>query len=140
MARRKSVEQMSAEELYEMARKREEQERAAADESKEQVAALKEQRKELIAEHKKALKALDREIAALGGKRRGRRAGGGAQRGQLTERALALVAKHGPVTGRELKAKLDGEGLNTAYLSQTLAGLRTKGKIKSPSRGVYQSA
>jgi hypothetical protein len=142
MARRKSIDSMSAEELYELARQREQEEASKADVTKEQVAALKQQRKELVSEHNKALKAIDREIAKLqGGKRtRGKRRSGGAPRGQLSARALALVSKNGPIKGRDLKALLEKEGLDATYLAQTLAALKKKGQLTSPSRGVYQAA
>ncbi|MDX1594143.1 MAG: hypothetical protein R3298_07835 [Gammaproteobacteria bacterium] len=141
MPRRKSVEKMSAEELYELARLREQEEAAAVDQSKEQIAELKAQRKQLVAENRKALKAIDKEIARLQGgkKRRGRRAGG-AKRGELSARALELVKKHGPIKGRDLKARIEKEGIDATYLSQTLAALKKKGEIDTPSRGVYQAA
>ncbi len=141
MARRKSLEKMSAEELYELAREREQQEAAAVDQSKEQIAELRAQRKALVAEHNKALKAIDKEISRLqGGKKRAARRGGGAPRGQLSARALELVVKHGPIKGKDLKARLEKEGLDATYLAQTLAGLKKKGQVASPSRGVYQAA
>lgn len=141
MARRKSLEKMSAEELYELARQREQEESSKVDETKEQLAALKQQRKDLVAEQNKALKALDREIAKLqGGKRgRGRRKSSGAPRGQLSERALALVKKHGPIKGRDLKVHLEKEGIDATYLAQTLAALKKKGQVDTPSRGVYKA-
>jgi len=138
MPRRKSVEKMSAEELYELARQREQEEAAVVDQSKEQIAELKAQRKALVAEHNKALKAIDRELAKLqGGKKR---RSSGAPRGQLSARALELVTKHGPLQGRDLKARLEKEGLDATYLAQALAGLKKKGQVTSPSRGVYQAA
>jgi hypothetical protein len=140
MPRRKSLENMSAEELFEMARQREQEEAAMADQSKELIAELKAQRKALVAEHAKALKAIDKEIAKLQGgrKSRGGKRTGGATRGQLTARALELVTKHGPIQGRDLKARLEKEGLDATYLAQALAGLKKKGQVASPSRGVYQ--
>ena len=142
MARSKSIDNMSAEELYELARQREQQESSKADETREQIAALKQQRKELVSAHNKALKAVDREIAKLqGGKgSRGKRSGNRAPRGQLAERALALVAKKGPIKGRDLKALLEKEGLDATYIAQTLATLKKKGQVTSPERGVYQAA
>jgi DNA replicative helicase MCM subunit Mcm2 (Cdc46/Mcm family) len=141
MPRRKSVEKMSAEELYELARQREQEEATVADQSKEQIAELKAQRKALVAEHTKALKAIDKELATLqGGKKRRAKRGSGAPRGQLSARALELVAKHGPIQGRDLKARLEKEGLDATYLAQALAGLKKKGQVTSPSRGVYQAA
>ncbi len=141
MPRRKSVEKMSAEELYELARQREQEEATVADQSKEQIAELKAQRKALVAEHNKALKAIDKELAKLqGGKKRRAKRAGGAPRGQLSARALELVTKHGPIQGRDLKARLEKEGLDATYLAQTLAALKKKGQVASPSRGVYQAA
>ncbi|NCF09659.1 MAG: hypothetical protein GWP66_03155 [Gammaproteobacteria bacterium] len=141
MPRRKSVEKMSAEELYELARQREQEEAAVVDQSKEQIAELKAQRKALVAEHNKALKAIDKELAKLqGGKKQRARRSSGAPRGQLSARALELVTKHGPIQGRDLKARLEKEGLDATYLAQALAGLKKKGQVTSPSRGVYQAA
>jgi len=142
MARRKSVENMSAEELYELAREREQQEAAQADQSKEQIAELKQQRKALVAEHNKALKVIEKELTRLqGGKKaRGGKRRNGAPRGQLSTRALELVTKHGPIKGRDLKARLEGEGLDATYIAQVLAGMKKKGQVTSPSRGLYQAA
>ena len=127
MPRRKSVEKMSAE-------------AAVADQSKELIAELKAQRKALVAEHNKALKAIDKEITRLQGGKKPRGKRGGAPRGQLSARALELVTKHGPIQGRDLKARLEKEGIDATYLAQTLAGLKKKGQVTSPSRGVYQAA
>ena len=141
MARRKSVEKMSAEELYELARQREQEEAANADQSKEQIAELKQQRKALVAEHAKALKAIDKELSKLtGGKKSSGKRRSGAPRGQLSARALELVTKHGPIQGRDLKARLEKEGLDATYVAQALAGLKKKGQVTSPSRGLYQAA
>lgn len=138
MAKRKSLENLSSEELYQIAREREEQERQHEEEARrEQVSALREERRTLVARHRAELAALDRQIRALGG-----RAGAGRARGgsSLTQVVLDAVAKSGEISTADLREQLEGRGVNVRNLSQNLAYLKRTGRLKSKGRGIYAVA
>jgi predicted RNase H-like nuclease (RuvC/YqgF family) len=138
MAKRKSLEDLSSEELYQIAREREEQERVHEEEARrEQVKTLREERRALVARHRAELAALDRQIRALGG-----RAGGGRGRGgaNLSQQVLDAVTAAGEIGTAELREQLAGSGANVKNLSQTLAYLKRTGRLKSRGRGVYALA
>lgn len=136
MAKRKPIEELSAEELYELARQREREEREAAREAnRARLEELREQRRELIAQHRKELAAIDREIRQLGGRTRSRNSGNG--EGKISERVLKLIEATGRISTKELKASLDQSGVETKNLNQLLAYLKRNGRVVSPSRGIY---
>jgi hypothetical protein len=138
--RNKSIDEMSAEELYELARQKEqEQLEQEREQVRRQVEQLKEQRKELIAEHKKALAAIDKEIKSLGGKRSAAQ-GSARQRGDLSQRILEAVKASGTIKTAELKATLESQGVDVKNLNQQLAYLKRKGRVTNPERGVYALA
>jgi len=135
--RNKTIDEMTAEELYELARQKEiEQQEKEREQVRQQVEELKEKRKELIAEHKKALAGIDKEIKALGGKRRAA-SGGGRQRGDISQRILDILDARGNIKTAELKAELEEQGVDSKNLNQQLAYLKRKGRISNPGRGVY---
>ena len=138
MARRKSLENLSSEELYQIARQREEEERVHEEESRrEQLQALREERRALVARQRSELAALDRQIRALGG-----RAGRGRSRGgsSLSQVVLDAVTAAGKISTAELREQLEGRGVNVRNLGQTLAYLKRTGRLKSRGRGVYAAA
>ncbi|MGE0081023.1 MAG: hypothetical protein AB7U81_06980 [Thiohalomonadaceae bacterium] len=136
MARKKPIDELSAEELYELARQREREEREAEREAnRARLEELREHRRELVAQHRKELAALDREIRQLGGRTRSRSAGGG--EGKISDRVLKLIEASGRISTKDLKASLDQSGVETKNLNQLLAYLKRNGRVVSPSRGVY---
>jgi len=138
--RNKTIDEMTAEELYELARQRElEQQEQEREQVRQQIEQLKEQRKNLIAEHKKALTAIDKEIKALGGKRRGN-SGSGRQRGDISQRILDILEARGNIKTVDLKLALEEQGMDVKNLNQQLAYLKRKGRISNPGRGVYAIA
>ena len=139
MAQR-SIDDMSAEELFELARQKEQQEAEAQREAhKARVEELREQRKQLIAEHKKAIAAIDRELKELG-KGRGSSSAAGRGRGDQSKTMLEIIAKHGPISTADLKAKLQEQGLDTKNLSQQLNYLKRRGAVTTPARATYAIA
>lgn len=132
----KSLDQMTAEELYKLAAQREQKEQEAAVAARQtQVDGLKEQRKRLIADHKKALATLDRELKALSG-RHGTTAR--TNRGEsASKRIIELLQQKSPLSTTQLKAQLLKEEIDAANLGQQLAYLKRKGRISSPGRGLY---
>lgn len=137
---KKGIAELSSEELYELARQREEQEAAEAQEAaRAQIEALRQQRREIQARHRKELAAIDAEIRNLGGRTgaRRRRSSSGVS---VTEQVLDIVTKAKEVSTKEIKAELDKRGVSANNLAQTLAYLKRQGKVASPSRSIYTPA
>lgn len=136
-ARKKPITQLSAAELYKLAKKREQEElQKTIEANKEKLVALRTKRRELVARQKKELRKLDTEIARLSGKspsRKGRKAGG-----SVTEKVVAIIAKAGKISTSDLKAELKKKGVASGNLPQTLAYLKRQGRIISPARTIYQ--
>jgi len=137
--RSKTIDEMSAEELYELARKKElEQQEREREQVRQQLEQLKDKRKELIAEHKKALSVIDKEIKALSGKPRTPTSG--RQRGDISQKIIDILSTRGETKTTALKAELEEQGLDIKNINQQLAYLKRMGRIINPARGVYATA
>ncbi|MBK1673691.1 hypothetical protein CKO35_10295 [Ectothiorhodospira shaposhnikovii] len=144
----KTLDSMSAEELFELARQREEQEKElAAQERREQLEALQTRRKEVLARQAAELAAIDKEIKSLGGRttsRRKRAVKAGASRSigasNLSRMVVELINEQGEMTTKELKSKLESQGVEPRNISQTLAYLKRNGRVRNTGRGVYAAA
>jgi hypothetical protein len=138
VAKKKAIDRLSAEELYELARERERQEMEEQREAaRAQIEELKERRRELIAQHKKELAAVDREMRQLGGRSRAGRAQSG---GKISEQVVETIASAGRINTKDLKVQLDERGIATKNLNQMLAYLKRNGRVVSPQRGIYAVA
>lgn len=139
--KKNSLDQLTAEELYELARQREQEEQEQARELlRTRLEELREQRRELVAEQKRALAALDREIHGLN-----RQVKGGVRNRRVgdktaTQQIVDTISAHGPIGSADLKALLDEQGFNTKNLNQQLAYLKRRGQVSSPQRAVYAVA
>jgi hypothetical protein len=138
---KKAINELSSEELYELARQREEQEAAQAQEAaRARIDELRQQRRETVARHRKELAAIDAEIRSLGG----RTGPGGRRRASsghsVTDQVLDIVSQSKKVSTKEIKAELDNRGVVAKNLAQTLAYLKRQGKVKSPARSIYSPA
>lgn len=136
----KKLSNLSAEELYALAREREQQE---ADEAKEamraQLEELRAQRREIVARQRKELAQIDAEIRNLGGRTgrtRKRRASGTS----VTDQVLEIVSGVEQISTKEIQAELENRGVVVNNLAQTLAYLKRQGKVTSPSRSIYAPA
>jgi uncharacterized protein (DUF3084 family) len=137
----KKIRDLSAEELYALAREREKEE---AEHEEKALAkkreALKAKRKELVAKQRKELAVLDREIQKLDGPvrrrapKKARRAGGGPTIG---EKLTMIVANQPEMAISEIRKKAEEAGVDTGNLLQALAYLKRQGRLDSPRRGVY---
>ena len=136
---KKNLSDLSSDELYELARAREEQEAAEAKEAvRAQIEELRNTRREMVARQRKELAAIDAQIRSLGGRGgRGRRRASG---GSVTEQVLEIVSKAKKISTREIKAELENRGIVANNLAQTLAYLKRQGKVTSPARSVYAPA
>ncbi len=139
MAKKKTVDALSSDELYALAQEKERQEHEAAQAAvREEIEALRAERRALIAEHKKAVNAVDAQIRRLGG--RTRRGGGGRRAGNYVTRMVLDILAKGKASTQEIKAALSEQGVTANNLSQTLAYLKRTGRVTSPSRAVYALA
>lgn len=137
---RKGISDLSSDELYELARQREELEAAQAQEAaREQIEQIRQKRRELVARQRKEIAALDAEIRKLGG-----RTGPGRRRSRsgvsVAEHVLDIVAQTKKVSTKEIKAELDNRGVTANNLAQTLAYLKRQGRVTSPARSIYAPA
>lgn len=137
---RKSVEQMSADELYELAKRRESEEEARQREAlRADLESMRAKRRDLVARQKKELAAVDKEIRKLQRKMRGG-GGGGRRGGQLSKKVEEIIGRLGKASTKDIRAKLEAEGVDASNLGQTLAYLKRNGRVKSPQRAVYTLA
>lgn len=138
MAKKKTIEQMSSDELYELAKARlvEEQE-AQKEQAREQIEALREERRELVAQQRKELAIIDRKIAKLRGTGKAARGRAGIN---VSTAVMDVLATGKKFSTKEIQAALSANGIVANNLSQTLAYLKRQGKVKSPARSVYALA
>lgn len=142
-ADKKNVADLTAEELYALAREREQEEAERREkESKKKRDELKAKRKEMVARHRKELAELDRKIMELGGSvpkaraSRSRRRGAGAA-GTISQKLCEIVATRPEMNVGEIREQAENAGIDTKNISQTLAYLKRQGRLASPRRGVY---
>ncbi|RMG33631.1 MAG: hypothetical protein D6720_11070 [Gammaproteobacteria bacterium] len=140
MAKKKSIEEMTSEELYELAKAKEaeelERQREAA---RAELEAAKAERKALLARHRKELAAVDAKIRKLGG-RVTARGGKTSGRGNISNAVLDILSDKKRHSTKEIKEELAKRGVVAANLNQTLAYLKRQGKVKNPARSVYTAA
>ncbi len=140
MAKKKTVEEMTAQELYELAKAKEAEEQERQREAmRVELEKAKAERKALLARHRKEVAAVDARIRELGGRIRGsgRKSG---SRGRISSTVLEILADKKAHTTNDIKAELDKRGVVASNLNQTLAYLKRQGKIKSPKRSTYTLA
>jgi len=137
-----NIEELSAEELYALAREREQAEaRAQAEQFAEKRAELRQERKAMLARHRKELAEIEREITKLGGTvRRGRTTRKSSDGPTIVDQLCTIVASKPAMTVQEVREQAESIGVGTQNLSQTLAYLKKQGRLMSPERGVYALA
>ena len=137
----KKLSNLSAEELYALAREREQQEAEEAKEAmRAQLQDLRAKRRDVVARHRKELAEIDAEIRGLGG--RAARAGKKRQSSgiSITDQVLEIVGAVDSISTKEIQAELENRGVVANNLAQTLAYLKRQGKVTSPSRSIYAPA
>ena len=136
---KKDVNEFSAAELYELAKKREAEEQEKERESLiKDIEKIKAEKKKLTADYRKQMRALDAKLQAMTGRKPRRRSNVG--RGKITERILEIIGQRGPVSTKDLRTQLEADGIQAANLSQLLGTLKKNGRIVSPERAVYAIA
>ena len=141
----RSIQDMSSQELLELAKlRRIEEAKAARLEYKEELNGLRQERRELIKKHSKTINTIDNRIKKI----RERMSPTGTvpsdtptTRGNnISAAVLTTLENNGDMDTKQLKEHLGESNLNTANLSQTLAYLKRQGKVVSPARAVYKLA
>ena len=137
---KKTLSELSSDELYRLAQEREEQEEQAAKEAvRAQLDDLRKKRREVMARHRKELAAIYAEIRNLGG-----RTASSKRRGSgdvcVTDNVLEIVSKAKKISTKEIKSELEHRGVVANNLAQTLAYLKRQGKVTSPARSIYSLA
>lgn len=135
----RNIKNLSSDELFELARQREQEEYEQEREARRaQLAELRAERKKILARHKRELAEIDAQIRDSGGRTRG-----GSRQGSQTgisAAVLEILAAEKKADTKHIRATLEASGINTTNLGQTLAYLKRTGKVKSPSRGMYAKA
>jgi len=136
---RKDLNNLSSDELFELARQREQEEYEQEKETRRaQLAELRAERKKAVTRHKRELAEIDAQIRELGGRTRG-----GARQGSQTgisAAVLEILAAEKKADTKQIRAALEASGIDTTNLGQTLAYLKRTGRVKSPGRGIYAKA
>ncbi len=131
---------LTADDLYKLAKKREIDERKwIAEENKQKIAELREERKQLQARHKKEINEVNSRITALGGKVAGTSTAGKGRTG-ISAAIVELLDEVGEMDTTAIREKLNTIGVSVGNLGQTLAYLKKNGKVDSVSRGVYKKS
>jgi hypothetical protein len=144
-AEKKSLSDLSAEELYALAREREQQEAdRQAEALKKKREALKLKRKEMLARHRAELAEIDREIRDMGGRAPKPRATGGRRRGSISggtisQKLCDIVATQPSMGISQIREQAVAAGIDPKNISQTLAYLKRQGRLVSPRRGMYST-
>ncbi len=129
---------MTADDLYKLAKQRESDEQKwIAEENKQKIADLREERKQLQARHKKEINEVNSRIRALGGKVAGASTTGKGRTG-ISAAIVELLDEVGELDTTAIREKLNSIGVSVGNLGQTLAYLKKNGKVDSVSRGVYK--
>ena len=129
---------MTADDLYTLAKQREIDERKwIAEENKQKIADLREERKQLQARHKKEINEVNSRIRTLGGKIPAASATGKGRTG-ISAAIVELLDEVGELDTTAIREKLNSLGVSVGNLGQTLAYLKKNGKVDSVSRGVYK--
>ncbi|MCG5525963.1 type IV toxin-antitoxin system AbiEi family antitoxin domain-containing protein [Ectothiorhodospira haloalkaliphila] len=144
-----SAAQLSSEELYALAQKREQEEREEKKEArKAELKALRDERRDLIKSHKKALKRLQQaqaaELAELDSRiddlKQGPQGDKSTKRDlNKSQRILEVLAEGGAMSIDEIREALDAS-VDSKNMAQTLNYLARQGRVERVSRGVYQLA
>jgi len=130
---------MTADDLYKLAKQREADERKwIAEENKQKITDLREERRQLQHRHKKEINEVNSRIKALGGKVSGTLASGKGRTGASA--TIVEILDAGEMDTKAIRDKLEAIGVAVGNLGQTLAYLKKNGRIASVARGVYTKA
>jgi hypothetical protein len=140
----KKFDDMSSQELYELAQARAAEE--AERDNQERIAMidkLKQDRRQMIKEHKKAVAVIEREIDKLRGRSsKSSRSSEGGHSGESpgSNEILEIIREHGAISTADLRGVIEDRGYSTKNLGQNLTYLKRTQRVINPSRAVYEVA
>jgi Pyruvate/2-oxoacid:ferredoxin oxidoreductase gamma subunit len=135
----KELKKLSSDELYALAKQKEEDERKwFEEENKAKIAELRQQRKEMLQRHKKEISEINKQIKSLGG--RVPVSSAAVQGATSATAAIVEILEAGELDTKTIREKLDELGVGVKSLGQTLAYLKKNGQIASVARGIYKKA
>ncbi len=145
---------MTAEDLYNLAKQREiEEQKKVMQENQQKIAELREERRQLQLKHNKEireetrqlkirhkneLKDVNARIKSLGGRVSGASATGKGRTGASA--AIVEILDAGEMDTKAIREKLEAIGISVGNLGQTLAYLKRNGRVASVARGIYKKA
>ena len=130
---------MTVDELYALAKKKESDEKKwIAEENKQKIADLRGERKQMLLRHKREVNEINAKIKQLGGSVPVSSAV--AKGGTSATAAIVELLEAGELDTKTLREKLDEQGVSVKNIGQTLAYLKKNGKIASVARGIYKKA
>lgn len=143
---------MTAEDLYNLAKQREiEEQKKVMQENQQKIAELREERRQLQLKHNKEireetrqlkirhkneLKDVNARIKSLGGRVSGASATGKGRTGASA--AIVEILDAGEMDTKAIREKLEAIGISVGNLGQTLAYLKRNGRVASVARGIYK--
>lgn len=137
-----SFEEMSSEELFELAKSRQmEEEKSIREELKKELDDLRKKRREIAAQYKKELTQVDDDIERIRERMSPNSAAASRSKSSSTNISAAVLntlQTHKRMSTKTLQTELESNGIVAANLSQTLAYLKRQGKVISPERAVYE--
>ena len=133
------IENMTADELFALAKQKEADERKwIEEENKGKIAELREVRKQILLRHKKEVSEINAKIKALGGRVPVSSAVAKGSTGATA--AIVELLEAGELDTKTLREKLDEMGVSVKNIGQTLAYLKKNGKVASVARGIYRKS
>ena len=148
MINNKAFEEMTSQELYELARQRAELEKEQQKEARKQrIEELRAKRKEVTNEYNRQIREIESELQNLIGRRRKTVTASAsttattppAGKIQATQKVVDFVNAQSQASTKETKDHLAEIGVEVANLSQLLAYLKKKGRLTSSGRGMYSA-
>ena len=125
---------MTADELFALAKQKEADERKwIEEENKGQIAELREKRKQMLLRYKKEVNEINAKIKTLGG-----RVPVSSTVAKGATAAIVELLEAGELDTKKLREKLDEMGVSVKNIGQTLAYLKKNGKVASVARGIYR--
>ena len=133
-------ENMTAEELFSLAKKKQADERKwIEEENKGKIAELREERKQILLRQKKEINEINKKITALGGTVTGATTTGKGRTG-VSAAIIGLLEEVEQMDTKAIREKLEAVGISVGNLGQSLTYLKSKGRVSSVGRGVYKKA
>mgnify|MGYP003702663419 FL=1 len=129
MANSESIDALSAAELFELAKEREQEELVAQREvAAQRLGELKARRRALTAAYRKDLRDIDARLTSLGAASKQKATRSRRKKGNATELILQFLAAQGQASTSQIRDHLRSNGLEPANFSQVLRNPKNRGR------------